>query len=538
MISAISLSELLLVVNGLPNGKAAGLSGIPNKLWKHDDNGVLGYLLRLLNACLLVSSVPVLWRRAWVSIIPKSYDWDRVFMNTWPIALIKTARKILSKIFFDKISSVCSKFSVLCGDNFSVLKGMSIQSPVFVVGLVVENALEKDHELWLVLQDMHKAYDSRLDPRGSVSFWFVTVMKFLLDMNSSLVVSAGSSLLPKLDVLNSMEFSDIQNGLHEIWSGLFDVYTDESLKNARTADIANGTAAYFFSVNISVGVKLQMVTLVLECVLSSCAMVLYLDSQIAIDVCIKRHHIFNLVRDKDFVVRWVKVKGHSGVVDNVETDVATGYAMCSKFSLPVRIHEHFLMAEDTAISGNSICHARWEAGSGQDVVLSDLVGCVNWSAMAWVWHPNSHMLAGFTNWESSVEMPDHVFTCVLDAGVWEEVLAKAFAFWNSLLGVVGPASSAVLQALSQCSSDVDLYSVLCKKFVLKDWYEEAINVFDEKKEAFCMIIGFVRQLAELYHSKIWLVRCKHRAKMERAGLVGNDSVVSDLDCSPCVVLGV
>ncbi|KAG9285528.1 hypothetical protein G9A89_006516 [Geosiphon pyriformis] len=64
-----------------------------------------------------------------------------------------------------------------------------------------------------------------------------------------------------------------------------------------------------------------------------------------------------------------------------------------------------------------------------------------------------------------MELPDHVFTCALDAGIWKEVLAKAVAFWTSLLGVNGLFFSVVLQTLGQCSSNVDLYSVLCKGFV-------------------------------------------------------------------------
>ncbi|KAG9294985.1 hypothetical protein G9A89_017779 [Geosiphon pyriformis] len=66
-------------------------------------------------------------------------------------------RKILSKILSNRISFACNRFSVLCGDNFSVLKSTSTQSPVFAVRSVVENALEKNRELWLVLQDMQYA---------------------------------------------------------------------------------------------------------------------------------------------------------------------------------------------------------------------------------------------------------------------------------------------------------------------------------------------------------------------------------------------
>ncbi|KAG9286417.1 hypothetical protein G9A89_014583 [Geosiphon pyriformis] len=69
------------------------------------------------------------------------------------------ACKILSKVLSDKISSACSTFDVLYENNFSVLKDMTTQSPIFAIGSVVKDALEKNRELWLVLQNMYKAYD-------------------------------------------------------------------------------------------------------------------------------------------------------------------------------------------------------------------------------------------------------------------------------------------------------------------------------------------------------------------------------------------
>ncbi|KAG9294950.1 hypothetical protein G9A89_017744 [Geosiphon pyriformis] len=93
-------------------------------------------------------------------MIPKPYDWKETLTNTQPIALVETVRKILSKILSDRISLACSRFDVLCGDNFLVLKDMSTQTPIFAIGSIIEDALEKNRKLWLVLQDMHKAYDS------------------------------------------------------------------------------------------------------------------------------------------------------------------------------------------------------------------------------------------------------------------------------------------------------------------------------------------------------------------------------------------
>ncbi|KAG9302715.1 hypothetical protein G9A89_005189 [Geosiphon pyriformis] len=89
---SIGFDKFFGVVSNLPNGKTAGLS------------------------------------EAWVSMIPKPYEWESILTNTYSIALIETARKIFFKILSDRIFSACSTFDVL-------------------------------HELWLVLQDMQKAYN-------------------------------------------------------------------------------------------------------------------------------------------------------------------------------------------------------------------------------------------------------------------------------------------------------------------------------------------------------------------------------------------
>ncbi|KAG9288394.1 hypothetical protein G9A89_021425 [Geosiphon pyriformis] len=135
--SVLDFDEMSAIVKDLSNEKMAGLSDISNELWKHCDKSVLDMLLVLLNFCL-----------------------KSVLTNTCPIALIETAHKILFKVFSDRIFSACSAFNVFCGDNFSVLKGTITQSSIFAIGFVVEDVLKKDRELWLALQDMHKAYDS------------------------------------------------------------------------------------------------------------------------------------------------------------------------------------------------------------------------------------------------------------------------------------------------------------------------------------------------------------------------------------------
>ncbi|KAG9291347.1 hypothetical protein G9A89_003451 [Geosiphon pyriformis] len=52
VMDVIGFDELFQVIKYLPDGKAAGLSGIPNELWKHCDEIILKGLLNLLNLCL------------------------------------------------------------------------------------------------------------------------------------------------------------------------------------------------------------------------------------------------------------------------------------------------------------------------------------------------------------------------------------------------------------------------------------------------------------------------------------------------------
>ncbi|KAG9303100.1 hypothetical protein G9A89_005058 [Geosiphon pyriformis] len=175
---------------------------------------------------------------------------------------------------------------------------------------------------------------------------------------------------------------------------MFEVYTNGSLKNAGSAGIVSDAATYFLMLDlcISIGVyglafsilaELQTVALSLECVLSSCFLVLHLNSQAAIDVCvlkvalavpdfhnqcwIKRRHIVNLIRDKNLMVSWIKIKSYSGVYNNDKTDAAASVTAGSPFFLPVDVYEHFLVAKNTTISDNvcyfvrnifrSVCHA-------------------------------------------------------------------------------------------------------------------------------------------------------------------------------------
>ncbi|KAG9307220.1 hypothetical protein G9A89_017048 [Geosiphon pyriformis] len=321
----------------------------------------------------------------------------------------------------------------------------------------------------------------KLDPRGPMPYWFSVVSKFMLVQGFSASSSAGFAQPVDMNVLDSKVFFLVKDGLHDIWSSCFEMYTDESLRNAGLVNAACGATTFFLVLDRSIGV-------VVGGLLSSTLAELQ-----AVALALKK---------KDLKVVWVKVKSHFGILGNIKADLVAGDAARSPFFLLAGVYEHYLVAKNMAISGNT-CH--------------------------FVWHPNSYMLAEFTGWKTSnlhsylikavhrcllvavrkrlynrgypgilcllcggVEFSDHAFTCPQDVVIHNKVLVEASAHWVLVAGFCDSSSSAVLQTLSVCSLD---------------------SVFENKKQAIGKVVSFVRF---------------HRVWMEKTGLVADSGVVSDL----------
>ncbi|KAG9291575.1 hypothetical protein G9A89_021994 [Geosiphon pyriformis] len=653
VIDAISINELLLVIGSLPDGKATGLSGIPNKLWKHGGEKVLKCLLYALNIaseffkindisinidktvaicinqgvkvaflnicgqpisiakkgkrlskpsvakthsniCFFVNVVlrktitdkqysylvsvilqPIISYQTQFSLKSKTdlpHDFPNAALHHLFLYGLKTfkqvqsERKIAALVFFSNASGIFGclfnhrfldlqvlnwdlldplQFSVKLHvspiDNFlagiakifldnelSLMNNLSNafhSSGYFLMSSILGNFLYFNSVLSLkrfevafgdcllskksgVLDWKIFCHWKRLDFRGPILYWFLIASEFLLAQSSFLPSSTGSGQSGSLNILKSDVFFAVKDGLHDVWSDCFEVYTNGSLKGAGFVDITCGAAAYFLALDLSVRVvvygllsstlaELQAIALFLECVLSSCKLVLHIDSQAVIDSCLSE----------------LLSARHSGISGNIKADLAAEEAIRSSFTLLASVCEQFLVAKNTVVSGNAHHFVRdifWSAGFGYGVVSDELVGSVDWIFTAKVWHTNSHMFAEFTSQSSlnlhtylikavhrhlpvavwkrlydkrypgvlcllcgEVEFLDHVFTCAQNVAVYNEILAEASAYWVSVAGVCVLSSSAILQALSVCSLDVSLYSVVCKDFVLSEWYKKA-----------------------------------------------------------------
>ena len=110
--------------------------------------------------CLEVGEIPIKWKIAQVYPIPKDVEWGYSLNNIWPIALIETFRKIVTKTITRRLTKIFVEKEVLKGPNYAGLPGNSTEQPVHILNMIIEEAKEKNKELWILLQDMKKAFDS------------------------------------------------------------------------------------------------------------------------------------------------------------------------------------------------------------------------------------------------------------------------------------------------------------------------------------------------------------------------------------------
>ncbi|GET55983.1 ribonuclease H-like domain-containing protein [Rhizophagus irregularis DAOM 181602=DAOM 197198] len=118
-----TLEEWLSTVSSMPNDKAPGPSMITYEMLKH-----LG-----LNTSAL---------------------------NTRPITLLEVIRKSLVKLFYNRLASILASNEVLKGGNFAGLPGGSCRDPIVVLESIIHDAHVNKSPLWILSQDISKAFDS------------------------------------------------------------------------------------------------------------------------------------------------------------------------------------------------------------------------------------------------------------------------------------------------------------------------------------------------------------------------------------------
>ncbi|CAB4425398.1 unnamed protein product [Rhizophagus irregularis] len=127
----ITQEEIEYHISLLPNGKASGPS----------------------------RKIPKEWKIADLYPIPKPKPWACRLINTRPIVLLETMRKLLVSILNRRCSKIFKENNVLKGNQFAGLEGNSTFEPIRIIKEIIQDAIENKKELWILALDMAKAYD-------------------------------------------------------------------------------------------------------------------------------------------------------------------------------------------------------------------------------------------------------------------------------------------------------------------------------------------------------------------------------------------
>ena len=154
-----TLEEWVNIIKQLPNEKATGPSLISNEMLKHLGPVAQEFLWKFICKCISFNDIPDEWKEANVYPIPKPKEWECNLNNTHPITLLDTTRKALIRLFNNRLSTIFAKYKVLQGYQYAGLSGSSTFEPIRIINSIIEDAKEKQNEIWVLFQDLSKAYD-------------------------------------------------------------------------------------------------------------------------------------------------------------------------------------------------------------------------------------------------------------------------------------------------------------------------------------------------------------------------------------------
>jgi ribonuclease HI len=156
----ITENEWSIALSNAKNKSAPGVSSISYPLIKKAGKIAQKIFLVLANRCLAEGDIPIKWKVGQLYPIPKNDDWNYNLSNIRPIILLEAFRKTVVRVVNKRLGQILVEHNVLEGPNYAGLPGDSTSSPIHIMNNLLEDARQKNKEIWILFQDMKKAFDS------------------------------------------------------------------------------------------------------------------------------------------------------------------------------------------------------------------------------------------------------------------------------------------------------------------------------------------------------------------------------------------
>ncbi|XP_076287327.1 uncharacterized protein LOC143212411 [Lasioglossum baleicum] len=156
----LEIGEIIRVVKGLKDGKAAGGDGIPNEIWKHGGSEVQEELWRICNRVWRGGGWPEDWAEGVVVPIAKKGD-SRKVGNYRGVTLTQTAYKIYAAVLAERVREEVERKGLLPASQTGFRKGLGCIDNIYVLNYLINRQVRrKERRLVIMFVDLKAAFDS------------------------------------------------------------------------------------------------------------------------------------------------------------------------------------------------------------------------------------------------------------------------------------------------------------------------------------------------------------------------------------------
>ena len=102
--------------------------------------------------CISEGEIPVKWKLSQLYLISKREDLNFDLSDVRPIVLIETFRKTVVRLLTQRLDKIMVEHNILEGPNYAGLSGNSTANPVHIINNILEDARQKNNELWILFK--------------------------------------------------------------------------------------------------------------------------------------------------------------------------------------------------------------------------------------------------------------------------------------------------------------------------------------------------------------------------------------------------
>ena len=133
-------------------------------------------------------------------------------INTRPISFLEHAKKLYTKLLTNWLNNIFTKYEILSFYNYIALPGNSTAIPIHILNNIIEDASCNSKKLWLISQDMSKAYDSVNLDLFKKALCRISMPPKLVDILTNLLTNRQNRVITNLGLTNPYT---VKNGIDQ-----------------------------------------------------------------------------------------------------------------------------------------------------------------------------------------------------------------------------------------------------------------------------------------------------------------------------------